>query len=86
MTASISTLPVWKKDSTAAEWLTELAAMALEHPERWGRLVVIFEKVDADNLSIETRSLSYNVGSNTEKLGTLETAKLEVFEQMKGRR
>lgn len=86
MSASISTLPVWKKDSTPAEWLAELAAMALEHPERWARVVVVFEKVNADNLSIQTRSLSYNIKSNTEIIGTLETAKLEVFELMKGRR
>ncbi len=86
MTASISTIPVWKKDSTAAEWLTELASMALEHPERWARVVVVYEKVNADGLSIETRNVSYNITSNTEIIGTLEGAKMEVFEYMKGRR
>ena len=83
--ATISTLPVWKKDSTPAEWLQELAACALANPEKWGRIVVVFEKVDGTG-SIETRSLSYNCETNTLKLGTLACAQLEVFDEMKGRR
>ena len=86
MSASISTLPVWKKGSTAAEWLGELAAMALEHPERFARVVVVFEETNAERHPIKTRQFSYGITTNTDILGTIESAKLELFEYMKGRR
>lgn len=86
MSASISTLPVWKKGSSASEWLAELSALALENPEKWRRVVVIFEKTNAENMPIETRQFSWGIPSNTDILGTIETAKLELFEHMKGRR
>ena len=85
MSASISTLPVWKKDSTAAEWLEELAAMAREHPERWQRVVVIFEECNAGNQPTKSRMYSRNHDHNTGILGALEGAKLDLWEYMKGR-
>lgn len=85
MSASISTLPIWKKDSTAAEWLQELAACALANPERWPRIVVIFEELDKDGLPFKTRQCSYGIQHNTDILGTLTTAQHELFEHMKGR-
>ena len=86
MKASIHTIDVWKKNSTAAEWLNELASLAMERPERWARIVVIFEKVNEDGAPIETRQFSHGIVHNTDILGTIETAKLELFELMKGRR
>lgn len=86
MTASISTLPVWKKNGTAAEFLQEVAGLALERPERFSRVVVIFEKVNEDGQPIETRHHCKGIKSNTDLICTLETTKLEVFEFMKGRR
>ena len=84
VTATIDTLPVWKQDSTPAEWLQELAACALARPHQWQKIVVAFQFV-GDKI-VETRSLSYNCPTNVEKIGILETAKCEVFEEMKGRR
>ena len=85
MSASISTLPVWKKDSSPAEWLSEISALALQYPERFQRIVVIFEECDA-GLPTKTRQHSYQIPCNTDILGALEAAKLELFEYMKGRR
>lgn len=82
----IATLPIWKKGHTASEWLQELAAMAIEHPERWARAVVVFEEVNEEKLPIRTRQHSFQIPSNTDLLGTLETAKLDVYEFMKGRK
>ncbi len=84
MTATVSTLPIWKKDSTASEWLQELAAMALEHPEQWERIVVVFEQ-DSPKQT-HTRFLSRAIRTNQEILGTLVCAQHELFEYMKGRR
>lgn len=86
MTASISTLPVWKKDSTAAEWLQELAGLALEYPERWGRVVVIFEEFNAEGQPFKLRNHTRGFSCNTDILGALTGAQLELFDYMKGRR
>lgn len=86
MAASISTLPVWKKGTTPAEWLEELAAMAREHPERWARIVVIFEEADERGRSAVTRHYERGIDYNTDLLGTLETTKLQVYDYMLGRR
>lgn len=84
MTASIATLPVWKKNTSAAEWLEELAAMAREHPERWERCVVVHVELKND-MPWKTRNYSRNIVTNSEILSTLETAKLETWELMKDR-
>lgn len=80
--ATFHTLPVWKRGSTAAEWLEELAGLAREHPERWARVVVVFEEADAADIRWHQR----NYASNTDVMGTLQWAALEVFKYMKGRR
>jgi hypothetical protein len=85
VSASIATLPVWKKGSTAAEWLEELAAMAREHPERWARIVVVLEELNSDGLAYKTRNYSRNIPTNSDILGVLETAQLDIWETMKGR-
>lgn len=86
MSASISALPIWKKGSTPAEWFGELASMAMEHPERFARVVVIYEEVNEQRCPVFTRQQSYGIENNTDILGTLECGKLELFEYMKGRR
>lgn len=85
-TASISCLPVWKKGSTAVEWLHELAAMAMEFPERFERCVLVYEKCNAEGLPVVTRIQSRGILSNTDVMGTLESAKLELYDFMKGRK
>lgn len=83
MSASFHTLPIWKKDSTAAEWLEEVAGLARQYPERFDRVVIVFEERGD---SWRTRWHQRNYTANQDVLGTLECAKLEVYEYMKGRR
>lgn len=86
MSASFHTLPVWKKDSTPAEWLSEISGLAMERPERFGRIVIVFEKTNEKGHAIETRWHQYGIETNTDIVGTLEVAKQEVIDFMKGRR
>lgn len=85
MTATISTLPVWKAGASAAEWLEELAALARESPEKWRRIAVVFEELNSDGLPFKTRIHSYNHEHNTGIIGALEVAKLDLWEFMNGR-
>lgn len=85
MSASISTLPVWKKDSTTCEWLEELAAMARERPECWGQVVVIVNEFNADHLPVKTRYYSRGLACNSDIVGALQVGILEVYDYMKGR-
>jgi len=86
MTASISSLPIWKKDSTPAEWLQEIATIAMEHPERFARIVVVCEEENKEGFPYKTRFWSRNHKTNTDIIGSLQVCALEVFEYMKGRR
>lgn len=65
MSATIDYLPVWKKNSTPSEWLQELAAVALKHPERFGQIcVVMHETLPTGNVKIR----QYNRGAKTTEL------------------
>lgn len=86
MSASVSTLPVWKKGSTPCEWLEELAAMAREHPERWAQVVVILNENNKEGLPIKTQYYSRGLASNSDIVGALQVGILEVYEFMKGRK
>lgn len=86
MSATISTLPIWKKDSTAAEWLQEVATIALTHPERFARIVIVADEENKDGLPYKTRFWSRNHRTNTDIVGALQVCVFEVFEYMKGRR
>lgn len=81
MSGKIATLPIWKKDSTPAEWLHELAGMALERPERFGRMVIVLEETLPSGRTI-MRYHSHGVETNTEVLGLLVVAQQEVLSFM----
>jgi len=84
VTATISTLPVWKKGASAAEWLEELAALAREHPEQWQRIIVVFEQFNSDNQPVKSRLHSFGHDHNTGILGAMRVAELELWAYMKG--
>lgn len=84
MTASISTLPIWKKGATAAEWLEELAGLARESPHKWSRIAVVFEEFDDEGLAIKSRLHTFNHPHNTGIMGSLAVAQQELFLYMKG--
>lgn len=86
MSATVHTLPIWKKDSTAAEWLQEVAAVAMTHPEQFARIVVVYDEENGDGDVWKQRYYARNHKTNSQIVGALETCKLEVFEYMKGRR
>jgi hypothetical protein len=85
MPASISVLPIWKKDSSAVEWLQELASMAMEHPERFERAVIVIQEVMDEGTSTKNRRYSRGLEWASQELAVLELAKLEIFEELKGR-
>lgn len=83
--ATVSCLPIWKRDSTAAEWLQECAAIAMEFPERFDRCVLVYEECNKEGLPIYSRLVSRNIPHNNDLLGTLQAAQMELFDFMKGR-
>lgn len=83
--ASIHTLPVWKKNATAAEWLNECAALALAYPEKFSRVVVVAEEYNAEKRPIKSRLYSWQHDHNTGILGTLTAAQLDLYEHMRWR-
>ncbi len=85
MSASVHTLPVWKRGATPAEWLQELAAMALANPERFGRIVVVYEEMHAEGYAVKLRDLSYGHPHNSGIIATLEQAKLRTYDIIRGR-
>lgn len=85
MSATINTIPVWKKNSTVAEWLEELAARARARPEQWSRVVVVYQELNKDGHPYKTRDFSKNIPTNAEILATLAIAQFELWETMKGR-
>ncbi len=77
MTASIDYLPIWKKDSTAEEWLLEVAAIARKHPERFGKVVIVAEeRLGEGSWLVRTFNRPATL---SEILGIMEIAKAQMF-------
>ena len=70
---NVDFLPVWKKDSTAEEWLSEIQSIARKYPKRFEKVAMVaVEKRENGNL--KTRIFSR--GCNTlELLGIFENGK-----------
>lgn len=82
---NIRMLPVWKKGASAADFLKEVAFMAERHPERYSKVVVIFES-DLTDKTTDTGYWCHNV-STTELMGLIEFGKDAILEFVKlGRR
>ena len=86
MSATISILPIWKKGSTSAEWLQEVAAMALHAPESFARIVVVAEQLNKENIPNMCRIWTKSVETNSDTMGILVTAQHEIYEVMRGRK
>ena len=82
MSASVDYLPIWKKGSTAEEFLQEIAMMARVHPEWFDKLVIAYESEPIDGCS-RTRYQCKGC-TTTEVLGLLESAKEEVHIRTRG--
>ncbi len=73
---NVDYLPIWKKGSTAEEWLLEIAAVARKRPERFGKAVIVFEETLPNG---NTRYDYYCRNTNTiELVGLLEFGKIKV--------
>ncbi len=74
MSAKLHVLPRWKKDSTASEWLQEVAAMALAAPEKFHRIAIVYESEDERFIRTQSR----NCRTNTDICALFEMGKLDV--------
>lgn len=82
---NVDYLPIWKKGSTAEEWLLELAMMARVHPDWFAKAVVVYESEITKNNTSRTR-YQCRATTTTELLGLLELGKEEVHIQTRGAR
>ena len=77
--SKISYLPIWKAKATAEERFYELAMIAHEYPERFTKVVVVYqERLPREGNWTATRQIS--AGCNTdEAIGILEQGKMEIY-------
>ena len=80
MSADLLILPVWKKDSTAEEWFYDMAMLARKNPERFHRMVLIYEEMSPDGASSRNSYYCHGV-STTEAFGLIEIGKQKLYEK-----
>lgn len=71
--SNIIPMPVWKEGATPAERLEEVVHMAREHPERYGKMVLLFNE-QLPSGAIRTRYVTHNLNT-LEAIGVLEIGK-----------
>jgi len=76
---NLATLPIWKKDATAYERLSELALLAREHPERFEEFVFVYRETKP-NGRWRIRTMEYK-GDLASRLGLLELGKSELLKE-----
>ncbi len=75
------TLPIWKKNATAYERLSELALLAREHPERFERFCIVYlETLSNGRWKFKTFEHNANL---IEALGMYQIAVLHEYEDSK---
>lgn len=79
---NLATLPVWKKDASAYERLSELALLAREKPERFHDFVIVYRET-LKNGNWKIRQLALN-GDLASRLGLLELGKDEILRESNG--
>lgn len=81
MSADIHLLPVWKQNSTVAEYLRECAALAERDPAEWQKVVLIRGEVFEGG---GARAILYHKNTNiVEALGIIEMGKDQYLERCK---
>ena len=78
--SEISTLPIWKKDATAYERLSELALLAREHPERFEQFVIVYLETVQPSGRWKIRTMEYG-GNLTSRLGLLTLGQNELIHE-----
>lgn len=79
---NIAILPFWKRNATPAEHFAELQMLARKHPERFGKVAVVYEET-LPNGCTKIRQISNGCNTN-ELIGILELGKLQVIEDTRG--
>lgn len=74
---NVEYLPIWKKGSSAEEFLFELSMIARKHPERFEKMVLVHQGALPSG-STFTNYATRQVTTN-EVLGLLEIGKMEVL-------
>ena len=82
MKDNVDYLPLWKKGATTAERFAELEMIARKHPERFGKLAIVYEETLPSKLT-KIRQISNGCTTN-ELIGILELGKLQVVEDTRG--
>lgn len=79
MSENLATLPIWKKDASAYERLSELALLAREHPERFEAFVIVYrETLNSGNWKIRTMEYGGDLAS---RLGLLVLGQDELIRE-----
>lgn len=76
---NVDILPIWKKDSTPEEFLSELAMIARKKPEMFSKMVLLYEEFLPEGGSI-TRYRARGT-SILELLGIIESGKHQALVQ-----
>jgi hypothetical protein len=78
MKDNVDYLPIWKKNATPEEKFMELALIARKHPEKFNRMIVVYQQ-QHDGYT-QTRYAD-NELSLIETLGLIEMAKFEIIKE-----
>lgn len=79
MSDNVLILPVWKKGASAEEWFYDMAMLARKHPERFTRMVLIYEEMSADKASSMCGYYPHGV-TTAELFGLIEIGKHKIYE------
>lgn len=82
-TDNVTILPIWKNGATPEERLAELSFYARKNPERFGKLIVIYEETLPNKLTV-LRWMADKCSTN-ELLGILEIAKDRILKDTETR-
>ena len=79
MSDNVATLPIWKKDASAYDRLSELALLAREKPERFEAFVIVYrETMQNGNWRIRTMEFGGDLAS---RLGLLMLGQDELIKE-----
>ena len=79
---NVEYLPLWKIGATAEERFLEIAMIARKNPERFSKVVVIYESEEDESKQTKLRFAKCGLRNNTELVGILDIVKHDIIEGM----
>lgn len=73
--SNVAIFPEWKKNSTPAEWLYQMAQTAEAHPEEWATLILVSKSEES------VGCFSFGDERATQRIGMLELAKAIILKE-----